>query len=156
MSRVVLLDAGPLGMYAHPKGSAKTELCRQRVNALIIAGAQVRAPGIAVYETRRKLVHLKLRQPATKSLERFDQAERVLGLLPLTEAAMHRASEIWGNARHRGVGTAPPEAIDADVILVALAQLEVENGHQVEIATTNTSDLSRLFPSILNWDDLVH
>jgi hypothetical protein len=155
MSRVVLLDAGPLGMYTNPKATPKNQLCRQRVDDLIRAGAQVKAPRIAVYETRRKLVHLQYRQPAAKILARFDQAVLVLGVVPMTDAVMHRASEIWGKVRHRGWITAPPEALDGDVIVAAMAELEVENGYQVEIATTNSSDLGQVFPHILNWDDLV-
>ncbi len=154
MSQVVLLDTGPLGMYANPKANAMNELCRRRVRDLLAGGAQVKAPAIAVYETRRELVHLQLRQPAARRLARFDMAVAVLGLLPMTDMVLHRASEIWGRARHQGVPTAPPEALDGDVILAAHAELEVENGHQVEIATTNTSDLARLFQHVLNWDDL--
>jgi hypothetical protein len=48
MSRVILLDAGPLGMYANPKASPKNEECRRRVDAFLVAGHTVRAPGIAV------------------------------------------------------------------------------------------------------------
>jgi hypothetical protein len=141
-------------MYTNPRASPKNEECRRRVEKLLVDGAQVRAPGIAVYETRRKLTHLQCEQPAAKRLARFDAAVAILGVLPITDEVMHRASEIWGDARHRGICTSPPEALDGDVILVAHAFLEAAAGSQVEIATTNTADLRQLFPNILNWDDL--
>lgn len=81
----------------------------------------------------------------------------------LTDAVMLRASTLWSEARRKGICTAPPDAIDGDVILVAQSLHEVEKGNQVEIATSNTSDLLRLLqgllqgasnPAILNWDDL--
>lgn len=154
MTRIILLDSGPLGMFANPSGNPKNQECRRRVESLLIDGAQVRAPGIAVYENRRKLVHLQRCQQAAKRLARFDTAVALLGLLPITNEVMHRASEIWGDARHQGIVSAPPEAIDGDVILVAHASLEVSAGNQVEIATKNSSDLAALFPNILNWGDL--
>lgn len=154
MTRVVLPDTGPLGMYTNPRANPKNEECRRRVEGLLVAGAQVRAPGIAVYETRRKLVHLQYTTPAAKRLTRFDAAVALLGVLPITGEVMHLASEIWGDARRRLIVTAPPEALDGDVILAAQATLEAATGSQVEIATTNSNDLARLFPNVLNWDDL--
>jgi toxin FitB len=67
---------------------------------------------------------------------------------------MRRATEIWGDARSRGITTAPEEALDGDVILAAHAFVEQAKGNQIEIATTNSSDLINLFPNVLNWDDL--
>ena len=156
MSRVVFLDTGPLGMYANPKPNAKNEACRQRVNDLLIAGANVRAPGIVVYETRRKVVHLQLRQPEANRLVRFETVVLTLGLVPVTEETLRRASDIWAQARHVGHVTAPPEAIDGDVILVAQAFIESEKGDPVEIATTNSKDLIKIYPAarVLDWSDL--
>jgi hypothetical protein len=154
MSRMILLDAGPLGMYANPNANAKNKECRRRVDALLVAGDTVRAPGIAVYEVRRELVHLQFRQPATKRLVRFDAATSFLGLVVINEEVMRRATEIWGDARSRGITTAPKEALDGDVILAAQAFLEQAKGNHIQIATSNSSDLANLFPNVLNWDDL--
>jgi hypothetical protein len=115
---------------------------------------QVLAPGIAVYETRRELVHMQHKNPATKRVARFDAAVAILGVLPVTNDVMHRAAEIWGDARSRGIVTAPKEALDGDVILAAHGFLEAAKGNHVEIATTNSSDLAKLFPNVINWDDL--
>src|SRR2546430_1948654 len=112
MNRVVLLDTGPLGMYTNPRANPKNEECRRRVEGLLVAGAQVRAPGIAIYETRRELVHLQCKNPRANRLARFDAAVAILGVLPVTAEVMHLASEIWGDARSRGIVTAPQEAMD--------------------------------------------
>jgi hypothetical protein len=154
MSDVVLLDSGPLGMYSNQGNKPKNQLCKQRVNALLTSGITVRVPGIADYEIRRELLRIKLDTPASKGVDRLDAAIRTLGLIPITGRTMDRAAEIWARARHRGITTAPKEALDGDVILVAQAEIEIENGDNVQIATTNSGDLQRLFSAVLNWDDL--
>jgi predicted nucleic acid-binding protein len=112
MSRVVLLDSGPLGMYANPAKNPRNEACRKRVNALLVGGLQVKVPGIAVYENRRELLHLQLRHPAAKRLQRFEVVIATLGVLPVTDDVMQRAAVIWAEARYRGHVTAPPESLD--------------------------------------------
>jgi len=77
-----------------------------------------------------------------------------LGIAPLTDDVMKKASEIWARARFRGIVTAPAEALDGDVILVAHAEIEAANGDHVEIATTNSGDLQKLYSYVINWDDL--
>jgi hypothetical protein len=41
MSRVVLLDTGPLGMVSHPRKNAKNRECLARVKALIASGCDL-------------------------------------------------------------------------------------------------------------------
>jgi hypothetical protein len=155
MNNVVLLDAGPLGMYANPKSrKPKNKLCKQRVEALLAGGAYVKVPEIADYEVRRKLIHLTLRDPKCKAILRLDAVIKALGLVPFTADTLKRAAKLWAEARHRNHVTAPPEAIDGDVILATQAIIETEKGDNVEIATTNSTDLAGLFPKLLNWDDL--
>ena len=154
MSRMILLDAGPLGMYSNPSANAMNQECRRRVAELLVAGDAVRAPGIAVYEVRRELVHLQFQEPATRMLARFDAAVSLLGLVAVNDEVMRRATEVWGDARFRGTTTAPKEALDGDVILAAHAIVEQAKGNQIQIATSNSSDLASLFSNVLNWDDL--
>ena len=154
MTKVVLLDSGPLGMYANPKKSPRNELCRQRVNALLVAGDQVKVPGIAEYEVRRELQLLQLSSPAPNRMTRFDVVIGTLGVIPLTGDVMQRAAVLWAEARRKGIVTAPREALDGDVILVAQALVETAKGDHVEIATSNSRDLGKLYPHVLNWDDL--
>jgi toxin FitB len=93
MSSVVLLDAGPLGMYANPKSrKPKTQVCKQRVEALLASGIYVKAPEIADYEIRRKLLHLTLRDPKCKAIERLDAVVVALGLVRFAADTMKRAA----------------------------------------------------------------
>lgn len=41
MTRVVLLDAGPLGMVTHPGGVAEVEACKRWLHGLLEGGARV-------------------------------------------------------------------------------------------------------------------
>src|SRR5439155_20282768 len=124
MSKVTLLDSGPLSKYTHAKATHKNELCRQRVNALLVAGDEVWAPGISVYEVRRELVRSDLIDPAPGRVARFDAAVAVLGILPVTQEVLQRATEVWADARLRNLPMKSKDALEGDVILVAQAFLE--------------------------------
>lgn len=67
MSRVILLDAGPLGIVSNPRFSTQTLACHQWVKERLTSGAQVLIPEIADYEVRREL----LRANKTRSLARL-------------------------------------------------------------------------------------
>src|SRR5436309_13890301 len=110
MSDVVLLDSGPVGMYASAGASPKTGICKQRVNALLAGGKIVTVPGIADYETRRELILLTLQQPGCKAIQRLDAVISLLGRIPVTDRTLQLASEIWGYTRRRGVVTANKHA----------------------------------------------
>ncbi len=161
MSAVVLLDAGPLGMYASAGGRPKNGICKARINALLAAGKIVTVPGIADYEVRRELTLLTLQQPACKAIPRLDMVIHVLGRIPVADETTVLASRIWAHCRKHGIVTAPKEALDGDVLLVAHALIERAKGNVVEVATTNSADLSSVVASfapnqvaVLNWDDL--
>jgi len=53
MSRIVLLDAGPLGLVTQRRGVAAADACREWVANCIGEGAAVHVPSIADYEVRR-------------------------------------------------------------------------------------------------------
>lgn len=53
MSRVVFLDAGPIGLVTNPKLSPESTLCTRWLQALIISDIRVIIPEIADYEVRR-------------------------------------------------------------------------------------------------------
>jgi predicted nucleic acid-binding protein len=61
---------------------------------------------------------------------------------------MRRAASLWADARHRGLPTAPPDALDSDVILAAQA-MEVGG----TIVTTNPKHLARFVPA-MSWEEL--
>lgn len=89
MSRVILLDAGPLGIVSNPRFSTQTLACHQWVKERLTSGAHVLIPEIADYEVRREL----LRANKTRSLARLNGLKSALGYLPITTQVMLRAAE---------------------------------------------------------------
>lgn len=151
MARIVVLDAGPLGLASKPRGKGDADRCRAWVRALEAAGVRVVIPEIADYELRRELV----RCGATAGIARLDELERppALDYVPITTPAMRRAAEFWSHVRRNGVPTADRHALDADCILAAQAAVLGGPGDVVTIATTNVAHLGR-FPGIsaAPWD----
>lgn len=141
MVKAVILDAGPLGMIAHPRATPEIAGWLER---LLHSGAIVVLPEIADYEVRRSF----LKEELTKSLERLDQLKSLLTYLPLNTKAMLRAAELWAEARNRGRPTADPKELDGDVILAAQA----EQAGAI-VATENLGHLS-LFVEAASWRDI--
>lgn len=56
VTRVVLLDAGPLGLATNPKPSPSNLACSAWLQSLIEAGVRVIVPEIADFEVRRELL----------------------------------------------------------------------------------------------------
>ena len=98
MSRVVLLDAGPLGLATNPRRSPLNVACAQWLQSLVAAGTRVIVPEIADYEVRREL----LRANRLRGLARLDALAGRLEYLPLTTLAMRQAAQFWANARKGG------------------------------------------------------
>ncbi len=149
MSRVVLLDAGPLGLVTNPRRSQQSVACAQWLQALVADGTRVILPEIADYEVRREL----LRANRARGLSRLDALADVVEYLPLTTAAMRQAAMFWAQARQQGQPTAADQALDGDVILAA--QATTLGTADVIIATTNVGHLSRFAPAAL-WQDITN
>ena len=149
MSRIVLLDAGPLGILTTPRQTPPVLACRQWVDDLLARGVFVRIAEISDYEVRREL----LRARKVRGLRRLDQLKIDLGYVPVTTAAMLQAAVFWAQLRQHGRPTAPDLALDGDVILSAQAALLRGEGHSVVVATTNVQHLSRLVPADL-WQNI--
>jgi predicted nucleic acid-binding protein len=75
---------------------------------------------VADYELRREL----LRIGAPRSLARLDELGRELVYVPVTTATWRSAAKLWAVLRKDGVVTAPPEALDADVLIAVQAIAE--------------------------------
>lgn len=137
MSRVVLLDSGPLGLVTNPNQSSQSTACSEWLRALLARGARIILPEIADYEVRREL----WRANKMKGIERLDELGQLLEYLPLTTAAMRQAARLWARARQQGQPTAGDKTIDGDMILVGQAvALEISD---LVIATTNVGHLAR-------------
>ncbi len=147
VSKVVLLDAGLIGLVTNPKLSSEGSACNRWLQTLVASGIRVILPEIADYEVRREL----LRANKTKGVTRLDELAKLIEYLPINTAAMRQAALFWAQARQQGQPTAGDKTIDADIILVAQA-LTLGIGNVV-IARTNVGHLSR-FASADTWQNI--
>jgi len=148
MTKVVILDAGPLGAVTHPRANSNSEI-KEWLQALLRAGCVVIVPEIADYEIRREL----LRAEKAKGVERLD-ALKAVGYLPLSTNAMLKAAQYWAQARQEGLPTASDDALDADVVLAAQAiVLDNSSNNDVVVVTANVGHLSRFVRAKL-WKDI--
>ena len=90
MTRLLLLDSGPLGMVTHPKATGTTLACQLWMTALLQRGDRFAIPETADYEVRREL----LRAGFTRSIHRLDQLKQTLEYLPLQTETMLKAAEL--------------------------------------------------------------
>ena len=79
MSRLILLDSGPLGMVTNPKAIGLPLDCQLWLKSLLRRGERVVIPEIADYEVRRELIRAGL----LKSLRRLDNLKQVLDYIPI-------------------------------------------------------------------------
>lgn len=146
LAKRILLDTSPLSLLSHPDRSLPDVVAiRQWLRACTATGMEVLVPEIADYELRREL----LRVGRTSGLRRLEALILELGYLPIDTATMRRAAELWAEARRHGHVTAPPEALDGDVILAAQAQLA-----GAVLATENAAHLDWFAPA-KSWRELV-
>jgi predicted nucleic acid-binding protein len=146
MSRIIVIDSGPLGYATNPRASVVNNRCKAWLADLAQAGEQVVLPEIVDYEVRRGW----LRTQNATAIARLDQFKAAARYLPITTEAMLLAAELWADARRRGYATAGDQALDADVILAAQA---ITLGENAVIATTNVGHLTRYTQAQL-WDQI--
>ena len=60
MSRLILLDSGPLGMVTNPKATGIPLDCQLWLKSLLRRGERVAIPEISDYEVRRELLRAGL------------------------------------------------------------------------------------------------
>jgi len=144
--RIIVLDAGPLGLASNARGKPSADECRAWLRSLALDGVRIVVPEIADFEVRREL----LRVGATAGLLRLDLLGASLTFDPITTTAMRRAAEFWAAARRAGLPTADPRSLDADVILAAQADVIGGSDDLVIVATTNPGHLSR-FVDARDW-----
>lgn len=146
MSRIIILDSGPLGMVTNPQAKPPYLECQLWLDSLLQNGEIVILPEIADYEVRRELI----RAGKEKGIRKLDLFKTVLTYRPLSTEVMLLAAQLWAQARSRGRPTAEANALDGDVILAAQAILEASEGNEVVIATTNVGHLSQ-FVDAREW-----
>ncbi|NEP55718.1 MAG: type II toxin-antitoxin system VapC family toxin [Symploca sp. SIO2G7] len=150
MSRLILLDSGPLGMVTNPKATGIPLDCQLWLKSLLRCGERVAIPEISDYEVRREL----LRAGLLRSLRRLNDLKQTLDYVPIQTETMLLAAELWAEARKTGQPTADPKALDGDMILSAQARLLQNEATEVIVATTNVAHLSR-FITALDWQSIV-
>jgi len=148
MSKLILLDSGPLGIFSNPGQSQIILTCRQWVDSQGQSGHLIVIPEICDYEVRREL----LRANKAKGIERLNLIKETFAYLPITTAVMLKAAEFWAQARKSGTPTAVDSALDADVILAAQAAVLIQEGSEVVIAS-NPRHLS-MFVAATHWESL--
>lgn len=78
LSRMVLLDAGSLGLVTHPRGGEDAEAAKGWLGSLLAAGVPLRVPEIADYEVRLSLPSLDAALVAARGVEKHRDVVRVL------------------------------------------------------------------------------
>lgn len=148
--KIILLDAGPLGILANPGNSPLAFQCRAWADGLLAQGDHLLISEVADYEVRREL----LRAGKIQSVARLDSLKTAWPYLPINTSTMLKAAEFWARARQLGKPTASNLRLDADAILVAQADLLIADGEDVVIATDNVRHLS-LFVPAENWRSIL-
>lgn len=115
--RIYLLDTGPLGHIVHPQATTRYAPLLAWYEQTLRDGGSVRVPAITDYELRRNL----LLEGLEPSLARLDTLCQHL-YLPLDAPTWNCAAHLWAQVRRVHRPTAPPDALDGDVILAAQAK----------------------------------
>jgi len=139
MSRVILLDSGPMGYALTPAVNETHLRCSQWLEALILKPEQIALAEIVDYECRRGWI----RHDNTAALASLDRAKATLRYIPISTTAMIKAAEFWAASRKGGYSTTDDRRLDADVILAAQGSVLASAGHEVVVATMNPKHLSR-------------
>ena len=150
----VVLDTTPLGLLSQKKGVSEADACRAWAADLDQFGCRFFVPEIADYELRRELI----RQGSAAAVRRLDAFDAsVTGeYLTLNTRAIRLAADLWARVRNQGKTTAPPEALDADALIAAQANLLNPTAFglaAVVVATANVGHLSALTNAVL-WSDI--
>lgn len=149
MSRLIVVDSGPLGMVTNPKAKGIPLACQLWLKTLLRRGERVAIPEIADYEVRREL----LRAGLLRSLHRLDNLKQTLEYIPIQTETMLLAANLWAEARQTGQPTADAKALDGDVILSAQVRLLCDDTTEAIVATTNVAHLSR-FITAFDWQSI--
>ena len=155
MRRIIVLDAGPLGMISNPKASPENDESKAWLLNLLRRNSIVVMPEVADYEVRRELIRVN----KTLGLSYLDNLKSRLKYLPIDTQTMLEAAQIWAQTRNIGKPATNNLSLDGDMILVAQARAatrawaeEAAGGHTT-LATTNPKHLNYFCDARL-WRDI--
>jgi predicted nucleic acid-binding protein len=151
MSRVIILDTGPLGLLTNPKKTPEPRAITRWALDMMAVGHRLIVPAIADYEVRRELERVGHRKGLAQ-LDAFNAA-RAGRYLVLTDSALRLAAKLWAQARNAGIPTADPKELDCDVLIAAQALSMGILSSDLMIATTNVGHLSRFVTADL-WANI--
>ncbi|MDQ2687610.1 MAG: hypothetical protein M3Y28_07070 [Armatimonadota bacterium] len=157
MSKVIFMDAGPLGIITNPKypPAPLTIAVVQWGLRLSQAGHRLVVPAIADFEVRRELLRAgKLDSVTALDLWSAAQPDRYL---PLTDDALRLAAQLWAQARNAGSLPADPKELNGDV-LIAAQVLDYQKCYgfamsDMVVATVNVGHLSLFVPADV-WSNI--
>jgi len=117
MSRVIILDTGPLGLLTNSKKTPEPRAITRWALDIMAARHRLIVPAIADYEVRCELERVGHRKGLVQ-LDAFNAA-RADRYLALTDSALQLAAKLWAQARNAGMPTADPKELDCDVLIAA-------------------------------------
>jgi predicted nucleic acid-binding protein len=152
LARFILLDATPLGLASRRRGIPTVDRCHAWLAQMGRSGPRIVVPEITDFEIRRELERLG----NVPGLRRLDALAQIFLYTEITTPVMRKAAEFWADVRRRGLPTTGDQALDADAILAAQADLIGGPGDVVTVATANVSHLPR-FPGMhaQGWTKIV-
>lgn len=136
----LLLDTAVLGQVCHPRKYADVRIWMARA----VLEHDVLISEIADYELRRELLRIE----SNHSVARLDELTRELTYIPMATATWRAAARLWATLRRAGKVTAPPAALDADVLIAAQALAE-----GATVVTPNLRHFGGIV-SALPWTDV--
>lgn len=151
MSRVIVLDAGPLGILTNPNAPAQTVALLQWSRDLLSTGHRLVVPAIADYEVRRELERAG-KVDSLVLLDAFNTAQPNR-YLALTDSALRLGAKLWAQARNQGTLPADPKELNGDVLIAAQALDTGTPPADFVVATVNVGHLSLFVPADL-WANI--
>jgi toxin FitB len=136
----LLLDTAVLGQVCHPRKHADVRIWMARA----VLEHEVLISEVADYELRRELLRIE----SNHSVARLDELTRELTYIPMATATWRAAARLWATLRRAGKVTAPPTALDADVLIAAQALAE-----GATVVTPNLRHFGGIV-SALSWTDV--
>jgi hypothetical protein len=151
MTKIVLLDAGPLSSITHHNPTDEMQKCVDWAKDLRRRNVVVLVPQGSDYEVRRGYIRMN----SAASLAQLDETIKVFGYLSVSDDAWRYASQLWADARTLGIQPTDNVRLDFDTLLAAQATiLDRETDKDVWIATENIGHLGALYYKARLWDEL--
>jgi hypothetical protein len=150
VSRLLLLDSGPLGLITQPKISFEVVAINRWLIRRLRADDRAVVPAIVYYEIRRELLRAE-KKAGIARLDAFVQAAPGR-YLQLSDEALRLATELWAKTGQEGRPTSAAPDLDIDVILAAQA-LTLKAGQETIVVTTNPRHL-RPFVNAQLWSEM--